>query len=815
MKMLLVLLCAAGLLPAQVAPQQGALSGAGAVDEQMERAIHEGLIPGAVVLIGHNGQVVFQKAYGSRALIPQREPMTLDTIFDAASLTKVIATTPSIMRLFEQGQIRLNDPVTKYLPEFQGGHSDITIRNLMTHFSGLRPDLDLKPVWSGYATGVQRALIDKPAGPPGVRFVYSDINFILLAEIVHRLTGKMLNEYARVNFYEPLGMHDTMFLPPASLAPRIAPTEIDPATGQPLRGVVHDDTARYMGGVSGQAGLFTTAGDLAKFAQMMLDGGQGRGHGGQGKGDGGQGKGDGGQGKADPGQGNGDHRGDGLQLFSPATIQKFTSPQSPADQPILRGLGWDIDSPYSSNRGELFPIGSYGHTGFTGTSLWIDPFSHSYVIILTNAVHPQRGHSITALRSRVATIVAASFGITAPGVKLTGYNETIVGPGLRREVEPKTEVFTGLDVLAEDNFAALRGKRIGLITNQTGLSRDGRRNVDLMLAAGLQLTALFSPEHGLAGNQDRSDISDTKDPTSGLPVFSLYRPAARRIRPEMLDKVDALVFDIQDAGARFYTYSCTMLYAMEEAAKKHLPFFVLDRPNPITGVHAEGPLLDRDLQSFTGCFDIPVRHGMTLGELAGMANGDRNLGLDLHVIPMRGWDRGDWFDETGLLWVDPSPNMRSLNAALFYPGIALLESSPNYSVGRGTDSPFELIGADWIHGRELASFLNGRFIPGVRVYPARFQPTSANFAGKTIDGVRFVVTNRDTFDSFRLGLEVAFALRKLYPGKIDWQENRFLIGNRVVLKQLEDGADPRTILQGMQASLAGFNRQKQRYMLYR
>jgi uncharacterized protein YbbC (DUF1343 family)/CubicO group peptidase (beta-lactamase class C family) len=775
MKILLVLFSAACL------NAQEPFSGAAAVDREMERAVQDGLIPGGVVLIGHNGHVVYQKAYGSRALLPRREPMTLDTIFDAASLTKVIATTPAIMRLFEQGQIRLNDPVTKYLPEFQGGHSDITIRDLMTHFSGLRPDVDLKPAWSGYQTGIQRALTDKPTGPPGVRFVYSDIDFILLGEIVQRLSGKTLNEYARENFFEPLGMRETMFLPPASLRARIAPTEINPVTGQPLLGEVHDDTARYMGGVAGHAGVFTTAADLAKFAQMMLDGGEGN----------------------------------GVRLFSTATVQKFTSPQSPPDQPILRGLGWDIDSPYSSNRGELFPIGSYGHTGFTGTSMWIDPFSHSYVIILTNAVHPHRGHSVVSLRSRVATIAATSFGITAPGVKLTGYNETIVGPGVHREVEPKAEVLTGLDVLAEDNFAPLRGKRIGLITNQTGISRDGRRNVDLMLAAQIHVTALFSPEHGWAGAEDRSDVSDTKDSATGLPVFSLYQASSRRIQPAMLDNVDALVFDIQDVGARFYTYSCTMLYSMEEAAKKHLPFFVLDRPNPITGVHAEGPMLDPDLQSFTGCFDIPVRHGMTLGELAAMANGERKLGLDLHVIPMRGWDRGEWFDATGLRWVDPSPNMRNLNAALLYPGIALLEASPNYSVGRGTDSPFELIGADWIHGPELASFLNGRFIPGVRVYPSHFRPTSSNFSGKTIDGVRFVITNRDTFDSARFGLELGYALNKLYPGKIGWQENRFLLGNHEVLRELKDGVDPRTILQEMEESLAGFIQKKDKYSLYR
>jgi uncharacterized protein YbbC (DUF1343 family) len=319
----------------------------------------------------------------------------------------------------------------------------------------------------------------------------------------------------------------------------------------------------------------------------------------------------------------------------------------------------------------------------------------------------------------------------------------------------------------------------------------------------------------LAGVEDRANIFDTKDPASGLPVFSLYQASSRRIQPQMLENVDALVFDIQDVGARFYTYSCTMLYSMEAAAAKHLPFFVLDRPNPITGVHAEGPLLDPDLQSFTGCFEIPVRHGMTLGELAGMANGEWKLGLDLHVIPMRGWDRGDWFDATGLPWVDPSPNMRSLNQALLYPGIALLEASPNYSVGRGTDSPFELIGADWIHGRELASFLNGRYIPGVRVYPERFRPTSGNFSGKIIDGVRFVITNRDTFDSTRLGLEVAYALNKLYPGKIAWQEDRFLIGSHAVLGELKDGTDPGTILQEMENSLAGFIQQRERYLLYR
>jgi uncharacterized protein YbbC (DUF1343 family)/CubicO group peptidase (beta-lactamase class C family) len=775
MRVLLLLACAASLFA------QATFPGAAAVDEEINQAVQDGLIPGAVLVIGHDGQVVYRKSYGERSLIPAREPMTVDTIFDAASLTKVVATTSSVMKLFEQGKIRLDDPVTKYLPEFQEGHSPITIRNLMTHFSGLRPDLDLKPAWSGYETGIHRALIDKPAGPPGVRFVYSDINFILMGEIVRRLSGQMLSDFARANIFEPLGMKDSLFLPPASLRPRIAPTEIDPTTGRPLWGVVHDDTSRYMGGVAGHAGLFTTADDLAKFAQMLLDHGQAN----------------------------------GTRLFSPLTIEKFTTPESPADQPILRGLGWDIDSPYSSNRGDLFPIGSFGHTGFTGTSMWMDPVSRSYVILLTNVVHPHRGKSLSSLRSRVATIAAASFGIAAPEVALTGYNETIVGPGLHRVVEPKKAVLTGLDVLAKDNFAALRGKRVGLITNHTGLSRDGKRNVDLMVAAGIKVVTLFTPEHGLEGTQDQQNVSDSKDLATGLPVVSLYQGSRRRLTPQMLNGIDVLVYDIQDVGARFWTYSCTLLYSMEEAAKKHLPFFVLDRPNPITGVHVEGPMLDPDLASFVGCLDIPVRHGMTFGELAKMAIGERNLGLNLHIIPVEGWNRGDWFDSTGLAWIDPSPNMRSLNAATLYPGIAMLEASPNYSVGRGTDAPFEQIGADWIQGSELASFLNGRYIPGVRVYATRFRPASSNLAGKMIEGVRFVITDRNSFDSTRFGLELGYALEKLYPGKIPWDTNRFLIGNHEVIEAGKTDLDPRTTVQNMQDSLASFVSRREKYLLYK
>jgi uncharacterized protein YbbC (DUF1343 family)/CubicO group peptidase (beta-lactamase class C family) len=739
MKLLLATACAAICTFAQT------FSGSAALDASTEQAIRDGLIPGAVLIVGHDGKIVHRKAYGARALVPAREAATLDTIYDIASLTKVVATTPAIMKLYEQGKIRLDDPVTVYLPEFQGGKSAITIRQLMTHFSGLRPDLDIDPAWSGYDTGIRRALVDKPTRPPGEQFVYSDINFELLGEIVRRVSGKPLDQFAREQVFEPLGMVETTFKPPASLSARIAPTELDAASGRPLRGVVHDPTAHYMGGVAGHAGVFSTGDDLARYAEMMLSG----------------------------------------HLFAPATVALFTSNAAPPDQPILRGLGWDIDSQYSSNRGDLFARGaSYGHTGFTGPSIWIDPASKSFVVIMTNRVHPKGGRSINEWRRSVATIAAEGLGI---------------GPKNRR-------VMTGLDVLAQSKFAPLEGRQVGLITNQTGVDRQGRRNIDLMLAAGIHVMALFSPEHGITGGVDQPNVADSRDDATGLPVFSLYFNSRFRLTTEMLRGVDTLVFDIQDVGARFFTYNCTMLFMLEAAAQAKKPFYVLDRPNPVTGSHVEGPLLDSDSQAITGCYSLPVRHGLTTGELATMGNAERTLNADLHVIKMQNWERGDWFDAAGLPWIDPSPNMRNLNAAALYPGLALIESSKNYSVGRGTDSPFEQIGADWIHGVELAEFLNSRYIPGVRVYPT-------HLTAKT-EGVRFVITDRDQLDSVRLGLEVASALQKLYPGKIDFELSKQLIGNRKVIDALKAGDDPRVIEQNLLPDIAAFMNRRRPFLLY-
>jgi uncharacterized protein YbbC (DUF1343 family)/CubicO group peptidase (beta-lactamase class C family) len=750
------------LLFAAVAAGGQTFSGSATLDMQVEQAIRDGLIPGAVLLVGQNGKVLHRKAYGQRALVPEREAMTVDTIFDLASLTKVVATTPSMMRLVEQGKVRIDDPVTKYLTDFQGGRSAITVRQLMTHFSGMKPDLALEPVWSGYDTGVKKALMDKPADPPGTKFVYSDINFVLLAEIVHRASGKMVDQFAREQVFEPLGMKETGFKPARSLLPRIAPTEIDPATGLPFRGEVHDETSRYMGGVTGDAGLFSTVDDLARYANMMANLGES----------------------------------DGKRIFAAATVREFTSRATPEGQKILRGLGWDIDSSYSAPRGEVYPVGtSYGHTGFTGTSIWIDPASKSYVILLTNAVHPKRGKVLAPLRRSVATIAASALGLASPA-------------GAAHRVD------TGLDVLASEGFAPLRNKRVGLITNHTGVDREGRRNIDLMRAAHVNLVALFSPEHGIEGKEDKPEIGDSKDSATGLPVYSLYEPKRRRLTADQVKSLDALVFDIQDAGARFYTYSCTLLYAVEDSARAKVPLFILDRPNPVTGTRVEGPVAQESLQSFVGCYDMPVRHGLTFGELATMANAEKKWGAQLTVVKMQGWQRADWFDATRLKWVDPSPNMRSLNAATLYPGIALIEASKNYSVGRGTGSPFEQIGADWIDGAELAKELNGRKIAGIRVFPTRFQPEDSNFKGKRIEGVRFAVTDRDEFQAVNFGIELASALERLYPGKIDFEVSKGLIANRGVLDALKAHKPVQEIESRMESDVERFVARRRPFLLY-
>jgi uncharacterized protein YbbC (DUF1343 family)/CubicO group peptidase (beta-lactamase class C family) len=756
------------------------------VDAIIQQAIHDETIPGAVLVVGHNGQIVYRKAYGNRALEPRREPMTLDTIFDLASLTKVVATTPAVMQLIEQGKVRLNDPVAKYLPEFaQNGKEDVTVRQLLTHYSGLEPDIDLKTPWEGKDTAYRMAFTDPPQDPPGSRFSYSDVNFIVLGALVEKVSGDTLAEYCARHIFAPLKMTHTRFLPPATLRSKIAPTQYD-ENDHMLRGVVHDPTARRMGGVAGHAGLFSTADDLAKFAQALLNGGGG--------------------------------------VLSPLSVEKMTTPEQPPSAPVLRGFGWDIDSPFSSNRGDLLPVGSYGHTGFTGTSMWIDPTTQTYLILLTNAVHPRGKTNAIALRSKVATAVAAVLPLTASEKEalrwqsITGYNEA--QSAARRMSTRNGSVKTGIDVLEEHGFDVLqipgRKKKIGLITNQTGLDADGRRTIDVLYQApGVSLDAIFSPEHGVTGNLDTTNVNNSKDAATGVPVYSVYgaKDAARRPPLEILKELDAVVFDIQDAGIRFYTYETTLGYFLEAVASAGVELIVLDRPDPITGSFVQGPVADAGHESFTNYWTVPPRHGMTMGELAKMFNTERNINAKLTVIAMEGWQRGDWFDSTGLTWVNPSPNLRSVTEAGLYPGVGLIEGT-NVSVGRGTDTPFELVGAPWVKGRELAAYLNARGIPGVRFVPVTFTPTASNYASQKCEGVNLVLTERNAVDGPELGIELAAALKKLYPADYKLDRLPELLVNQSAYDSLIAGKDPRRIAQDWQEELDKFQVLRKRYLIY-
>jgi uncharacterized protein YbbC (DUF1343 family)/CubicO group peptidase (beta-lactamase class C family) len=742
----------------------------------VEQAMADKKLPGAVVLIGRGDTVVWQKAIGRRAVEPTPEAMTLDTIFDMASLTKVIATTTSVMKLVEEGRIRLNDRVSDYVPGFERHNKgNITIRHLMTHTSGLRPDLDLGDDWNGYDTAIERAVEEVPQTPPGERFVYSDINYELLGEIVKRVSKLPLDQYAKKYIFDPLGMKDTMFRPPESLKARIAPTEH-------LRGVVHDPTARRMGGVAGHAGLFSTAADVSIFCRMLLDGGTYK----------------------------------GVRILAPLTVAKMTTAASGPGDPNVRGLGWDIDSTFSSNRGELLPLGSYGHTGFTGTSIWIDPVTREFVVFMSNRVHPDGKGDVTPLRAKVATIAAAAIVDAPPDAVrargLTGRDFGAAGQPPPRARRPPVQ--TGLDVLRDEGFARFHGKRVGLVTNHTGRARDGATAIDLFFAAkDVTLVRLFSPEHGIRGLLDDKVPSEVDEKTK-LPIVSLYGET-RRPTAAMLDGLDAIVIDLQDVGARFYTYTTTVAYALEEAAKHKLPVFVLDRPDPVDGWQVEGPALDKDLVgSFTNYFEaMPVRHGMTIGELARLYNGENKIGADLTVIAMKNWRRDDWFDDTGLPWIGPSPNMRNLNEAALYPGIGAIETT-NISVGRGTDTPFEHVGAPWIDGVQLADALNARAIAGVRFYPVRFTPTSSKYASEECQGVFVIVTDRAALRPVRVGLEIAAALTRMYPTQFKLDDALRLFGSRDTLARAKAGEDPASIAASWGAAEAKWRLLRAKYLLY-
>ena len=826
-------------------------------------------LPGAVVLVGHDNKVAFEQAYGHRSLEPAVEPMTEDTIFDMASLSKCLSTAVAVMQLYEEHKLAFDDPVAKYLPAFAAnGKQNVTIRELLTHYSGLPPDVNLKDPWGlaapDKAEGIRRALDSLLVTTPGTHFEYSDINFITLGALVEKLSGEPLDVYAQRHIFAPLHMAHTRYLPFAeacgphetfgaaialsaaphllksnessiavfkdyscppphwitsAIIPHTAPTTYDdegtaatnPDFDHMLRGTVNDPTTRRMGGVAGHAGVFSTASDVSLFAQALLD-------------------------KL--------RHNTGPFPLKQSTLELMTEPEQPSSAEstatiftpdgkttkgvATRGFGWDINSPFSRPRGGVFPIGSFGHTGFTGTSLWMDPASDTYVIILSNAVHPRGDPPISVLRGEIATAAGEALHLS------------------ESEQSTNAETRTGIDVLEATHYAALAAAaerhgnhlRLGLLTNQSGLDSKSHRTVDLLatdapkFVPGLTLTTLFSPEHGIFGKQDTTKIASETDPDTHLPVISLYGPkdSDKRPRPEDLAKVDAVVIDLQDAGVRFYTYESVVGYFLEAAAQAHIEVIVLDRPNPIGGELVQGPVSDAGLESYTDYMPLPVRHGLTLGELARYINGERRLptaaspdvqapiNAHLTVVPMQNWTRSEYFDQTRLPWTNPSPNLRSLTAATLYPGVALLETT-NVSVGRGTPTPFEHFGAPYIDAPQLAAYLTARKIPGVTFAPTSLSiDDTANhypYHGQTIPGIQITLTDRNALDAPELGIELLSALHRLYPNQFNLTKAERLVASVNTMLALDNNEDPRSIAASWASDLAAFQKRRAPYLLYR
>jgi uncharacterized protein YbbC (DUF1343 family)/CubicO group peptidase (beta-lactamase class C family) len=753
------------------------------------QAVDSEEFPGAVVLVGRGRDILYLSAFGRRALVPDPAPMTPGTIFDIASLTKPLATALAVMSLVERGAVSLDAPLGAYVSEFRGpAFGDVTIRRLLTHSAGfpaIVPDATLNGGFPRAARALAHVKLDST---PGVAFQYSDVGFILLGEVVRRVSGTPLDVYLETRFFKPMGLRDTTFRPPASVRDRIAPTER--FNGHMLQGAVHDPRARILGGVAGHAGMFSTAPDLARLCQMLVQGGVF----------------------------------DGRRYLRAETIRTMWTRSDEGNG--TRALGWDMISRYASGMAPFFAEGSVGHTGFTGTSVWIDPMSRAYLIILTNRVHPVGGGAayIREFRSRITAAAGAALfahpppALTAAGVppaadELDGERSAEAPAATTTSATAAVRVKSGLDVLAEQGFSRLAGLSVGLVTNQTGLDARGRRGIDLVASAPrVRLKAIFAPEHGITGQVDEK-VPHGRDTATGAPIWSLYGPT---LRPSaaMLQDVDIIVFDIQDVGARYYTYLTTLVYVMEAAAARNIAMIVLDRPNPITGLVVEGPLMDRDLGSFTAPHTIPVRPGMTIGEFARMAAAEKRIGVRLTVVPLEGWERRRWYDETGLPWTNPSPNIRSGTQALLYSGIGLLEAT-NLSVGRGTDMPFEVIGAPWIDAPGLAATLNGRRLAGIRFEPISFTPAASVYARVACNGIRMVVTDREALRPVTVALTVAETLRLRHRAQFKPEAIQNLLVNRSTMWAFLRGDPLDRILAWANSDRSSFLNRRASYLIYK
>jgi beta-glucosidase-like glycosyl hydrolase/uncharacterized protein YbbC (DUF1343 family) len=740
------------------------------VDRLLDGFVEEGAFPGGVLAVGHRGALVHLHPFGRLAYDDDGPPVREDTIYDLASLTKVVATTTMAMILVDEGRLDLDERVQDFLPLFQGpGKDEVTVRQLLTHSSGVDWWAPLFKELEGPEAYLERIQAMELAYEPGTKYKYSDLGMILLGEILARVAGRPLDDFVRARVFEPLQMTDTLYRPGADLLQRIAPTERDEWRGRMVRGEVHDENAFALGGIAPHAGLFSTAGDLSRFAQMLLNGGVLEHH----------------------------------RIVSRGTVELFT--RKAVEGESTRALGWDTKSPEKSTAGSYFSPRSFGHTGFTGTSIWVDPDRELFVILLTNRVHPTRDNQlIRKARPAVADAVVNA---------LTDEYRELPAP------EPEVAVEAGLDRIAAGEDFGLRGKRLGLVVHAASVTVDGSHAIDVLRDRGLNVVRLFTPEHGLQSRAAAGEHVDSgRDGVSGLPVVSLYGDHRKPTKKD-LKRLDALVFDLQGAGVRFYTYVSTMILCLEAAAERGLEFVVLDRPNPLGGERIEGPVsAPRDIvpESFVNMAPGPLVHGLTLGEMARYVNQRLKKPARLTVVPMRGWERHMTWLDTGRSWVPPSPNLRSPEAAIAYPGVCLLEASV-VSAGRGSPEPFLYFGAPWLRPSQLQVSA-----PGFNLEPVSFTPESSpaapnpKFVGQQCRGMRVRVTDPKAAEPYRLGIELVAALRS--EPEFEWRRDgealTWLVGTRRLLDNLHSGKTVEEIIEADTADHEAWRRERESALLY-
>jgi uncharacterized protein YbbC (DUF1343 family) len=658
--------------------------------------------------------------------------------------------------------LSLNDRVSSHLPAFASeGKSAITVRQLLLHTSGLPIVNALSQYEDGPKLALERLLAIKLAHQPGDRYVYSDLGYIVLGALIEKISGKTLDVAAQQWLFTPLDLRDTLFGPSLALRPRIAPTEIaDERTLPLIHGEVHDPRAYLLGGVAGNAGLFSTAHDVSQLARLLLNEGQL----------------------------------EGRRLLSRASVEAITRPQRVAGG-FLRTAGWDMTSPYSRSRGARLSKRAFGHGGYTGTSVWVDPALDVFVVVLTNRVHPHAEQSVVRLQGAVADAIVDAIAPVPP----------------RCSAAPSA-VQTGIDQLAQRGFAPLAGRRVTLLTHRAAVNAQGVPTLDILASAPeVKLVSVMTPEHGLEANAEGA-VADSRDPQTSLVVHSLYgktqRPTAR-----MLQDVDHIVVDLVDVGTRYYTYMSTLHQTLIAAAQYNIPVMILDRPNPIGGLKVEGPMLDSDRLNFVNYHPLPVRHGMTAGELATLVNEERHIGARIEVVEVSGWQRSMAHAQTGLPWRNPSPNLRSADAALLYPAIGLLEST-NVSVGRGTDRPFHVLGAPFIDGNALARALGTAMLPGVTAEPVHFTPDANPHAGQQCHGISLTVTDPVDFRPATTALVIARALYEQHLRQ--WQSHKLirLWGNRRVVDALLGNAPLDKVERSWQPELAAFVEHRAPFLLY-